>query len=68
MDLRPVLPSRVRSNLRLNNRALEQELERATIARAEEVPDNLVTMNSRVRRRPRQRSCVCLPDRISERC
>lgn len=29
--------------------ALEQELERATIARAEEVPDDLVTMNSRVR-------------------
>ncbi len=29
--------------------ALEQELERATIARAEEVPDDVVTMNSRVR-------------------
>ena len=29
--------------------ALEQELERATIARAQEVPGDLVTMNSRVR-------------------
>jgi regulator of nucleoside diphosphate kinase len=49
-----VFATRDRENLQL----LEEELDRADVLRADEIPENVVTMNSQVRVRDSETGCV----------